>query len=89
MGLKVHCKIALIVRRETDGIQRYLHLGTGNYNATTARLYTDLSLFTCNPEFGPDGTDLFNLLTGYSQKSSYRKLLVAPVDTAFAHDRAD
>jgi polyphosphate kinase len=79
VGLKVHCKIALIVRREQDGIRRYLHLGTGNYNATTARLYTDLSLFTCNAEPGADATDLFNYLTGYSHKSDFRKLLVAPV----------
>ena len=80
VGLKVHCKIALIVRREQDGIRRYLHLGTGNYNATTARLYTDLSFFTCAPELGADATDLFNSLTGYSRKSDYRKLLVAPVN---------
>jgi polyphosphate kinase len=79
VGLKVHCKIALIVRREQDGIRRYLHLGTGNYNATTARLYTDLSLFTCNADFGADATDLFNYLTGYSHKADFRKLLVAPV----------
>ncbi len=79
VGLKVHCKVALIVRREQDGIRRYLHLGTGNYNATTARLYTDLTLFTCNPELGADATDLFNYLTGYSHKSDFRKLFVAPV----------
>jgi polyphosphate kinase len=79
VGLKVHCKIALIVRREQDGIRRYLHLGTGNYNPTTARLYTDLSLFTCNADFGADATDLFNYLTGYSHKADFRKLLVAPV----------
>ena len=79
LGLKVHCKIALIVRREHDGIRRYLHLGTGNYNATTARLYTDLSLFTCDPDLGADATDLFNFLTGYSHKSDFRKLMVAPV----------
>jgi polyphosphate kinase len=79
VGLKVHCKIALIVRRENDGIHRYLHLGTGNYNATTARLYTDFSLFTCDPDFGADGTDLFNSITGYSHKSDFRKLLVAPL----------
>jgi polyphosphate kinase len=78
-GLKVHCKIALIVRREQDGIRRYLHLGTGNYNATTARLYTDLSLFTCDPDLGADATDLFNFLTGYSHKSDFRRLMVAPV----------
>lgn len=79
LGLKVHCKVALVIRREHDGIRRYLHLGTGNYNATTARLYTDVSLFTCDEELGADGTDLFNYLTGYSQKTSYRKLLVAPL----------
>ena len=80
VGLKVHCKIALIVRRENDGIRRYLHLGTaGNYNATTSRLYTDFSLFTCNPDLGADATDLFNYLTGYSHKSDFRKLFVAPV----------
>ncbi len=80
VGLKVHCKIALIVRREQDGIRRYVHLGTGNYNTTTARLYTDLSFFTCDPELGADATDLFNSLTGYSRKSDYRRLLVAPVN---------
>ncbi len=79
VGMKVHCKIALIVRREHDGIRRYLHLGTGNYNVTTARLYTDLSFFTCNDDLGADATDLFNSLTGYSKKADYRKLLVAPV----------
>jgi polyphosphate kinase len=79
VGLKVHCKIALIVRREQDGIRRYLHLGTGNYNATTARLYTDFSLFTCDPDLGADATDLFNYLTGYSHKKDFRKLLVAPM----------
>ena len=79
LGLKVHCKVALIVRREQDGIKRYLHLGTGNYNATTARVYTDISMFTCDDELGADTTDLFNYLTGYSQKSSYRKLFVAPL----------
>jgi polyphosphate kinase len=79
VGLKVHCKIALIVRREQDGIRRYLHLGTGNYNATTARLYTDLTLFTSNADLGADATDLFNYLTGYSHKAHFRKLLVAPV----------
>jgi len=80
VGLKVHCKIALIVRREQDGIRRYVHLGTGNYNTTTARIYTDLSFFTCEPDLGADATDLFNSLTGYSRKSDYRKLLVAPVN---------
>ncbi|MDP9169058.1 MAG: polyphosphate kinase 1 [Acidobacteriota bacterium] len=79
LGLKVHCKIALIVRREHDGIRRYVHLGTGNYNPATARLYTDFSLFTADPEIGADATDLFNYLTGYSHKSDFRRLLVAPV----------
>jgi polyphosphate kinase len=79
VGLKVHCKIALIVRREQDRIRRYLHLGTGNYNPATARLYTDFSFFTCDPDLGADATDLFNYLTGYSHKSDFRKLLVAPV----------
>jgi polyphosphate kinase len=79
VGLKVHCKIALVVRREHDGIRRYLHLGTGNYNTTTARLYTDISLFTCDPEFGADATDVFNYLTGYSHKADFSRLMVAPV----------
>lgn len=79
LGLKVHCKVALVVRREQDGIRRYLHLGTGNYNATTAKLYTDISMFTCDENLGADATDLFNFLTGYSQKMDYRELLVAPL----------
>jgi polyphosphate kinase len=78
VGLKVHCKIALIVRRETDGIRRYVHLGTGNYNPFTARLYTDVSLFTANEDIGSDASDLFNALTGYSHKEDFRRLLVAP-----------
>jgi polyphosphate kinase len=77
-GVKVHCKMAMVVRREGDSIRRYLHLGTGNYNPGTARLYTDLGFFTCNEEIGADVSDLFNHLTGYSAKKSYRKLLVAP-----------
>jgi polyphosphate kinase len=79
VGLKVHSKIALVVRREGEVMRRYLHMGTGNYNPATARLYTDLSLFTCHEEAGADATDLFNYLTGYSAKTEYRKLLVAPV----------
>src|SRR6266566_4754336 len=79
MGLKTHAKIALVVRKEADGLIRYVHLGTGNYNATTARVYEDLCLFTCSPEIGADASDLFNSLTGYSRQSSYHKLLVAPV----------
>ncbi len=77
-GLKVHAKMAMVVRQEGDTIRRYLHLGTGNYNPATARIYTDLALFTCEEEIGADVSDLFNHLTGYSNKKSYRKLLVAP-----------
>jgi polyphosphate kinase len=79
VGLKTHAKIALIVRREGDGIRRYVHLGTGNYNAATARIYTDFGLLTCNPEIGADASDIFNLLTGYSRQRQFRKLFVAPV----------
>ena len=78
VGLKTHCKAALVVRRESDGIRRYLHLSTGNYNAVTARIYTDLGLFTANPDFGEDATALFNLLTGYSQDHDWRWFEVAP-----------
>jgi polyphosphate kinase len=77
-GLKVHAKMTMIVRREGDTIRRYLHLGTGNYNPVTARLYTDFGVFTCDEDIGADVSDLFNHLTGYSAKTSYRKLLVAP-----------
>ncbi len=76
--VKVHAKMAMVVRREGDLIRRYVHLGTGNYNPTTAKLYTDIGMFTCNEEIGADVSDLFNHLTGYSAKTSYRKLLVAP-----------
>ncbi len=79
VGLKTHAKVAMVVRKEEDGLRRYVHLGTGNYNATTARIYEDLGLFTCRPDIGADATDLFNLLTGYSRQHSYRKLLVAPI----------
>nr|BAL58025.1 polyphosphate kinase [uncultured Chloroflexota bacterium] len=79
MSLKTHSKIALVVRREEDRIRRYVHLSTGNYNAVTANVYTDLGLFTCKPEFGDDATNLFNALTGYSKKEDYRKFLVAPL----------
>jgi polyphosphate kinase len=79
LGLKVHCKAALIVRKEGDVIRRYAHLSTGNYNSVTAQLYTDVGMLTCDPEIGADCSDLFNFLTGYSAKSKYRKLLVAPV----------
>jgi polyphosphate kinase len=80
VGLKTHTKIVLIVRREGRKIQRYVHIGTGNYNPKTAQLYTDLGLLSCREELGADLTDLFNYLTGYSRQKSYRKLLVAPVN---------
>ena len=79
VGLKVHSKVAMVVRQEGNEIRRYVHLATGNYNAATARLYTDLGIFTADPQIGADVTDLFNYLTGYSRKQDYRKLLVAPV----------
>jgi polyphosphate kinase len=79
VGLKTHCKASLVVRRESDGIRRYVHLSTGNYNPATARIYTDLGLFTANPDFGEDVSELFNLLTGYSQGRRWRKLMVAPL----------
>jgi polyphosphate kinase len=80
LGLKVHSKVILVVRREGDVIRRYCHLATGNYNPTTARLYTDMGLFTGDEEIGADATDLFNYLTGYSRKKTFRKLLVAPLN---------
>ncbi len=80
VGLKTHCKTALVVRQDPDGIRCYVHLGTGNYNAQTARLYTDLGLLTCNPAITEDVVELFHYLTGRSLKRDYRKLLVAPVN---------
>jgi polyphosphate kinase len=77
-GLKVHAKVILVVRDEPEGIRRYVHFGTGNYNERTARVYTDLSLFTCRPELGADATHLFNSLTGFSKETAYEYLLVAP-----------
>jgi len=79
LGLKVHAKLAMVVRQEQDGIRCYCHLGTGNYNAATARVYTDLGLLTCRPDIAADVAELFNFLTAYSRQDSYRKLLVAPV----------
>jgi polyphosphate kinase len=79
VGLKVHAKLCMVVRREKEGIRRYLHLGTGNYNATTSRIYTDFGLFTCDKQKGEDVANLFNLLTGYARITNYQKLLVAPV----------
>ncbi|RME85630.1 MAG: polyphosphate kinase 1, partial [Caldilineae bacterium] len=78
VGLKTHCKLLMVVRREPDGIVRYVHMSTGNYNTVTARIYTDMGLFTCDPDIGADVADLFNSLTGYSRQIDYRKLLVAP-----------
>ena len=84
VGYKIHCKVALVVRADDDGIRRYVHLGTGNYNPSTAKLYTDLSLLTCRPDFGEDATNLFNLLTGICQFQGTRKLIVAHFQM---HDR--
>ena len=78
LGLKTHAKMCLVIRRDEDSIRRYVHLGTGNYNPVTSRMYTDLSFLTCDPTTGADVADLFNSLTGYSRKHSYAKLLVAP-----------
>ena len=80
LGLKTHSKTALVMRQEDDGIRRYAHIGTGNYNSKTARLYEDVGLLTADPDLGADLTDLFNFLTGYSRQPSYRKLLVAPLN---------
>jgi polyphosphate kinase len=79
VGLKVHAKLCMVVRREKDGIRSYVHLGTGNYNATTSRIYTDFGFFTCDRQIGEDVTNLFNFLTGYARIEKYQKLLVAPV----------
>lgn len=79
IGLKTHCKVLLIVRRERDGIRRYVHLSSGNYNSTTARLYTDIGFMSRDDALGADASDLFNFLTGYSRHTDYRKFLVAPV----------
>ncbi len=79
VGLKTHSKIALVVRREEEGIRRYVHLGTGNYNDSTAKLYTDCGIFTCNEEIGEDATAVFNMLSGYSEPLSWNRLVVAPL----------
>lgn len=79
VGLKTHSKIALVVRKEEDGIRRYVHLGTGNYNDSTAKLYTDLGMFTCSEAIGEDATAVFNMLSGYSEPPSWNKLIVAPI----------
>ena len=79
VGLKTHSKITLVVRREEDGIRRYVHLGTGNYNDSTAKLYTDFGLMTCNPQIGEDATAVFNMLSGYSEPLHWNKLVLAPI----------
>ena len=84
VGLKIHTKTTLVVREEQDGMRRYCHVGTGNYNPKTARLYEDLGLLTCDPDIGADLTQLFNFLTGYARDVEYRKLLVAPARPAAA-----
>ncbi len=98
VGLKTHCKLSLVVRQEADGLRRYCHVGTGNYNPKTARLYEDLGVLTCDPQVGEDLTRLFNQLSGYAPKTAYRRLLVAPrslrsglvdrIDREIAHHRA-
>ena len=96
VGLKTHCKVILVVRQDYTGLRRYGHIGTGNYHAGTARIYSDLGLLTCDDEIGQDLTELFNYLTtGYKPKRNYKKLLVAPtavkkalLDAHPARDRA-
>ncbi len=98
VNLKTHCKLCLVVRKEADGIRRYAHIGTGNYNRVTSQIYTDLALFTANPDIIDDVAEVFNALTGYSHKKQYRELLVAPtglrtgikalVDREIEHARA-
>ncbi|MCE1190009.1 MAG: polyphosphate kinase 1 [Ignavibacteria bacterium] len=80
VGLKTHCKMTLVVRRELDGLRRYVHLSTGNYNATTAKIYTDMGLFTSNDEICEDVSNIFNFLTGYSKQTDFNKLFVAPIN---------
>ena len=79
VGMKIHAKLCLVVRRETDGVTRYAHIGTGNYNASTAKTYTDMGLLTANPDVCADVTDLFNVMTGYAHREQYRELLVSPL----------
>ena len=79
VGLKTHSKITLVVRREEDGIRRYVHLGTGNYNDSTAKLYTDCGLLTCAEPIGEDATAVFNMLSGYSEPKHWNDLIVAPI----------
>ncbi len=79
VGLKIHCKTALVVRKEPDGIRRYVHLGTGNYNDQTAKIYTDMGMFTCRDSYGADISALFNLLTGYTRVPLWKKIEVSPI----------
>jgi polyphosphate kinase len=81
VGYKIHAKLCLVLRKESTGVRRYVHIGTGNYNPDTAKIYTDMGLFTCDPDICADVTDLFNAMTGYSYKENYRKLLVSPIST--------
>ncbi len=97
-GMKIHAKLCLVVRREPQGVRRYVHLGTGNYNPSTAKIYTDLALFTAHPEICADVSDIFNTMTGYAEQESYRQLLVSPdymrhkiveaIETEIAHHKA-
>jgi polyphosphate kinase len=87
-GLKTHVKAVLVARREGDSVRQYVHVGTGNYNQTTARLYTDLGLFTADPEVGADVAEMFNFITGYGRPADYRKVLVSPT-TMRKHLRAE
>ncbi len=80
VGLKTHAKVALVVRKEGDGLRRYVHLGTGNYNPDTARIYTDISYFTCRDDIAADASEVFNFLTGFSHKQDFQKLIVAPLN---------
>ena len=79
VGLKTHSKITLVVRREETGIRRYVHLATGNYNDSTAKLYTDCGIFTCDERYGEDATAVFNMLSGYSEPKRWNRLIVAPI----------
>ena len=88
-SLKTHAKCILVVRREGDGVRHYLHVGTGNYNAKTARLYTDFGLLTCDEEIGADVADMFNFLTGFARPRGYRTVLVAPLHLRDGHHRGD
>ena len=89
VGLKTHAKMALVIRKEHDGLKRYVHLSTGNYNMVTAQIYTDLSYFTCRQDIAEDVTEAFNYLTGYSRREKYRKLAVAPITLAETVKRFD